>query len=111
VRYVERNALRAGLVERAEEWRWGSLWRYKYGDAKAKSLLSDWPVERPRNWAQWVNGADADAEVERLRQSVSRGSPFGGAAWVQRIAGRLGLESTLRSRGRPRREGNGGEGD
>jgi len=110
-RYVERNALRAGLVERAEEWRWGSLWRYKYGDAKAKSLLSDWPVERPRNWAQWVNGADADAEVERLRQSVSRGSPFGGAAWVQRIAGRLGLESTLRSRGRPRREGNGGEGD
>jgi putative transposase len=26
-RYVERNALRAGLVSRAEEWRWGSLWR------------------------------------------------------------------------------------
>jgi len=27
-RYVERNALRAGLVERAEQWRWGSLWRW-----------------------------------------------------------------------------------
>src|SRR3954454_23046547 len=26
-RYVERNALRAGLVERAQLWRWGSLWR------------------------------------------------------------------------------------
>ncbi len=26
-RYVERNALRAGLVERAERWRWCSLWR------------------------------------------------------------------------------------
>ncbi len=26
-RYVERNALRAGLVSRAEDWRWGSLWR------------------------------------------------------------------------------------
>ena len=25
--YVERNALRAGLVERAEDWRWSSLWR------------------------------------------------------------------------------------
>ena len=24
-RYVERNALRAGLVRRAEQWRWGSL--------------------------------------------------------------------------------------
>ena len=27
-RYVERNALRAGLVSRAEDWRWGSLWRW-----------------------------------------------------------------------------------
>ena len=28
LRYVERNALRAGLVERAEDWRWGSLWHW-----------------------------------------------------------------------------------
>jgi putative transposase len=27
-RYVERNARRADLVERAEHWRWGSLWRW-----------------------------------------------------------------------------------
>src|SRR5439155_23281390 len=26
-RYVERNALRAGRVPRAEDWRWSSLWR------------------------------------------------------------------------------------
>jgi len=30
-RYVERNALRANLVERAEAWRWNSLHRWKYG--------------------------------------------------------------------------------
>ena len=28
VRYVERNALRARLVKQAEDWRWGSLWRW-----------------------------------------------------------------------------------
>jgi putative transposase len=28
-RYIERNALRASLVLRAEEWRWSSLWRGK----------------------------------------------------------------------------------
>ena len=27
-RYVERNALRANLVQRAEDWRWGSLYRW-----------------------------------------------------------------------------------
>ncbi|MDH4083079.1 MAG: hypothetical protein OEV99_01655 [Nitrospira sp.] len=26
-RYVERNALRAKLVRRAEDWKWSSLWR------------------------------------------------------------------------------------
>ena len=30
-RYVERNALCANLVERAEDWRWGSLHRWKWG--------------------------------------------------------------------------------
>src|SRR5438876_1781806 len=41
LRYVERNALRAGLVERAEDWRWGSLWRRRYGEV---DLLHPWPV-------------------------------------------------------------------
>jgi len=40
-RYVERNPLRAGLVRRAEEWRWASLWRRTYGDAAAKRWLSE----------------------------------------------------------------------
>ena len=103
-RYVERNALRANLVKRAEEWRWGSLWRYQYGDTKARALLSEWPVNRPRNWVQRVNQPEGDAELHSLRQAVNRGSPFGSTPWVGRVVSRLGLESTLRPRGRPRRE-------
>jgi putative transposase len=34
LRYVERNPLRAGLVTRAEEWRWGSLYRRTQGTAE-----------------------------------------------------------------------------
>ncbi len=48
VRYVERNALRANLVARAEDWRWSSLWRWNSGTADPKALLSDWPLSRPR---------------------------------------------------------------
>ncbi len=29
-RYVERNALRANLVTRAQDWRWSSLWRRRH---------------------------------------------------------------------------------
>src|SRR5437867_9289490 len=54
-RYVERNALRAKLVKRAEQWQWSSLWRWAQGDPKLLAFLSDWPVKRPRQWVGWVN--------------------------------------------------------
>jgi len=48
LRYVERNALGAGLVERAEQWRWG-LWAKISGDGVIKGILSPWPYQRPKD--------------------------------------------------------------
>ena len=104
-RYVERNPLRAGLVVRAEEWRWSSLWWRKAGTAAKRRWLAEWPIARPSRWVDWVNEPQTGAEIEALRQCVTRGQPFGSEAWVRRTALRLGLEVTLRPRGRPRREG------
>jgi putative transposase len=103
-RYVERNALRAGLVRRAEDWRWSSLGRFERGIATP--WLSDWPDGgRPelRLWLPEVNRAETEAEKLALWRSVDRGSPFGEEAWMERTAARLGLESSLRPRGRPRK--------
>ena len=47
------------------------------------------------------NTPQTDAELDALRTAIRRGSPLGGEHWQQRIAKRLGLESTLRPRGRP----------
>jgi putative transposase len=104
-RYVERNALRAQLVLRAEEWRWSSLWRRTVGTAQATAWLADWPVPRPRQWVAWVNEPQTEAEVEAVRRCVTRGRPFGTEAWIGRTVERLGLEGTLRPRGRPKKEG------
>jgi REP-associated tyrosine transposase len=102
-RYVERNPLRAGLVARAEDWRWGSLWRRTHGTAEAQALLSDWPVPRPRRWGTWVNEPQSAAEMEVLRRCVRRGQPYGDEGWVVQTATQLGLDTTLRPRGRPRK--------
>lgn len=101
-RYVERNALRANLVGRAEEWRWSSLWRRCRGSAEQKSVLTAWPLEMPADWIERVNRADNERELEALRRSVQRGRPYGTPDWQRRIAKRLGLESAYRSPGRPR---------
>ena len=108
MRYIERNALRAGLVTHAEDWRWGSLWRWEHrrrAEANGPDLpiLSDWPLDRPRGWTNLVNAPQTEAELEAIRHSVIRGRPYGDGPWTKRIATRLGLESTLRPRGRPRK--------
>ncbi|MFQ5492294.1 MAG: transposase [Phycisphaerae bacterium] len=101
-RYVERNALRAGLVTRAEDWRWGSLWRWVQKVEPAPKLLSPWPSARRPNWVGQVNEPLSEQEMDAVRQCLRRGSPLGDAGWVKTTARRLGLESTLRPRGRPR---------
>jgi putative transposase len=103
LRYAERNALRANLVARAEDWRWGSLWRRQQGDANAQAELAPWPLAMPADWVGLVNAPQTEAELEAVRVSVARGSPYGSAAWCERTARALGLEPTLRPRGRPRK--------
>ena len=102
-RYVERNALRANLVQRAEDCRWGSLYRWKYGSAKEKALLSPWPLARLPNWVEHVNKPLTEGELDALRRCVRRGCPYGDDAWTETTARQLNLESTLRPRGRPKK--------
>jgi putative transposase len=100
-RYVERNAVRGELVERAEEWRWGSLWRWRQSAEPAPKLLSPWPISRPPRWVQRVNEPMTDGELSAIRKAAQKGCPLGDANWVESAVKRLGLESTLRPRGRP----------
>jgi putative transposase len=100
-RYVERNPLRANLVQRAEHWRWSSLWRRIHGDDQPGPLLAQWPMPLPATWVKDVHEVQTEAELDALRRSVLRGMPFGAPAWQKRTAALLGLGHTLRPLGRP----------
>ncbi len=104
LRYVERNPVRAKLVKRVTDWRWGSAWRRHHGNAKSRRLLSKWPMRRPRGWLDFVNQPHTESELVALRRSVQRGTPYGDESWTASSAARLGLCSTLRPRGRPRQK-------
>lgn len=106
LRYVERNALRANLVARAEDWVWGSLWRRE--SQRGLAILSDWPVERPADWKEFVNEPHSAEELDALRRSANRGCPFGDDDWQKAMVQELGLEWTVRPRGRPRKTAEGG---
>jgi putative transposase len=99
-RYVERNPLRAGLVQRAEDWRWGSLWQRMHPVPDGLPI-SRGPLSFPRSWLAMVNTTQMAKEEDTVRECIRRGRPFGDKAWASRTAERLGLTHTLRPRGRP----------
>ena len=91
---------------------WTIFWAYRDAKSRGKSgvlvallvaLLHPWPLPVPNDWTSLVNRAQTDAETEAIRRSIQRGAPLGSPQWQRRTAGRLGLEWTLRARGRPRK--------
>lgn len=102
MRYVERNALRAGIVERAEDWQWGSLaWRQRQ---ELRPWLAAPPVVLPFDWATYVNQPQTPMEVDTLRACVNQQRPFGSQSWTRDVASTPQLEPAPRRRGRPRKE-------
>ena len=98
LRYVERNALRSGLVARAEDWPWGSLqWRLQ----QQRLTLTSPPISLPEDWAEYVNRPQTSAELAAIRACVNRQRPFGSSDWVVQTAQDLGLMQSLTNIGRP----------
>jgi putative transposase len=95
-RYVERNALRANLVDRAEDWRWSSL---RLRAEINPQWLAEWPAIRPREWVREVNEPQTAAEMEAFRGAMRRGEPYADEPIRRTIECRLGIRKG-RQRGR-----------
>src|SRR5208337_38672 len=67
LRYIKRNAVGAGLVARAEHWRWSGLWARMHGEDAIKAILSPWPVERP---VETPRGLDRSRECAAEREGI-----------------------------------------
>ncbi len=75
--------------------------------AKGKRVAFVMAASRLANWIEHVNEPLTKGELEAIRRSIRRGRPLGDSEWTEKIARRLGLETTLRPRGRPKELDNG----
>jgi putative transposase len=80
VRYVERNPKRAGLVKKAEDWPWSSVYARLSGNEK--QLLSRWPVAEPKDYVAWLNQPKPKEEIENIRHALKPSRPYGSEPWV-----------------------------
>ena len=72
---------------RADRWGWSSLSAGKLVDEQGHSLnkklaLAAWPLRRSKDWLEWVNGVETEAELAALRRSLERGAPFGDEEFI-----------------------------
>ena len=103
VGYVERNPVRAGMVERAEMYRWSS--------AAAHCGLRGDPIVEPlpespssiRCWSMWLAEEEGEALLKAIRLNTSTGRPYGSEEFVRGLELRLGRRLLVRPGGRPRR--------
>lgn len=106
VRYVERNPVRAGMVRRAEQYRWSSAVAHcgRLSDGLLK-LESDWskPFTEMKDWSAWLAEGDEAEELQMLRRNVEKGLPCGSEGFIQKLGKQAGRLLEYRPQGRPRK--------
>jgi REP-associated tyrosine transposase len=102
-KYVETNALSAGLVRRAEQYPWSSASPTAL-NFDERPVLAEWPIAKPPEWLTLLNLRTPAQDLKRIQRSASRGAPYGSPAWVDRVVKQYSLEHTIRRCGRPTRE-------
>jgi REP-associated tyrosine transposase len=99
VRYVERNAVRAGMVARAEQYPWSSA--AAHCRLRPDELLSPRfpPAHRLKNWSEWLSGEES-AQTQAIRRQTHTGRPCGSADFLADLESRCSRQLRPRKRGR-----------
>lgn len=102
VRYVALNPVRAGLVQRAEDWAWSSV-HVHLGRIASDGLTDPEPVLS--RWPDFCEVLKAGEDLEasrRLRRAETVGRPLGSEGFLKRLEAETG-RSLLPGRRGPRR--------
>ena len=99
MRYVERNPVQAGLVNRAEDYQWSSARSHVLGQPDAV-LASHFLTEQIQDWAEFLRTPEDDRVGTLLARHGSTGRPLGASAFVERLES---LTGRMLRRGRPGR--------
>lgn len=102
IRYVERNPVRAGVTDRAEEYQWSSA--AAHCDITRDTILTTSDSWRQRlatirDWSAWLASGDAPDCLEVLRRRVDKGLPCGSREFVEALEESTGRDLQERPRG------------
>jgi len=100
VRYVERNPVRAGVVEVAEHYEWSSARCHARNHSDGLLAPSRPFPGTVQHWSDWLAGEPPKEQVEALRKNTSTGRPTGSDGFVAQLEAQLARTLRAQRRGR-----------
>jgi putative transposase len=111
--YIERNPVRARMVQHAWQYEWSSASTHVGLTANPGFLdLPEWQAEyTQQRWSQVLEtGVEEEAFGRRLQEASRRGRPLGGSQFASELEKRTGRELRPQPVGRPRKQPCGDDG-
>ncbi len=107
IRYVERNPVRARIVEKADHYPWSSAPAH-CGLAESEILTRKlhWlrKLEQVRDWSAWLSIENSADDDETIRKHCQKGLPCGSNQFISKLERLSGRVLGYRHQGRPRKE-------
>ncbi len=103
VRYVERNAIRAGLTKKPWSWEWSSAREHVEGKKGLIPLVDIADFIEVADWKKYLYEEDDDKYIEELRKHTKSGRPTGETAFIEKLETLLNRKLLLKKRGRPKK--------
>lgn len=102
-RYIEKNPVRAKLIEDPVKYKWSSA-KYMLSEDNAEWLEPAWADYCSKDeYIKFLNQQEDVEEIEKIRRSVFKGMPLGPAKFIKKLSEESGILLVVRPRGRPQK--------
>ena len=102
IRYVERNPVKAAIVEQAEDYLWSSA-AVHCGLRDDLLITSSSPLLISKeNWSEWLKVEETSEQIKMMRKHSATGKPLGSLEFLKELETKTGRKLLPQKRGRPK---------
>lgn len=103
LRYIERNPVRAGMVEDGTAYPWSSA-AYHLSRKEDKTVMADYLHDSVFSYREFFYEQERSGDIEAIREAEQQGKAWGRGVFLEKLGSKLGRVVVPRKRGRPKKE-------
>jgi len=105
-RYIERNPVRAGIVDKPWQWPWSSAINHTNTKEKGLVEMGDFLGiigMSSASWKEYIDFSEEEALSRRIKEHTLTGRPLGTVEFIEKLEIKLGRSLCVLPVGRPKK--------